>query len=677
MNNANDSTRSPFVVPGHGIPEPQPRRTPQGPTRDAGTNHNPFRWVVPSEEVGHESPALPGQDHIIIDHEPTQRTDHNDRTSDGHNNDALDRTGQPRRLNPMINPVPETGDHSSIPKPTIQTSGYGRLLDDRDDEDDDRTSVNGHSEDKAIPPLMDSFGNINRVLDDETASLSDSTGDRDATLGDPQSRVSTGSHGGDGDQPMTTSPRRSNVTVSDSVSYAMDSSRLREGVQIGTVKRELIEYRPRVKRRTPRPQSRPPFSPQIPKILDFLTRWRIGTTVQLARVAGWRDPNKNRLVKKLRAYDEVGFLRETNLYAGPKIWTATEHGAERGFHSWLGGVKASEINPMSQSHSFGLSSIASWLLCPWDTTPNILGLSPDEWNQVRGEIRDGTAYVIAEREYRSSYSSIRTTRTGLLPPEYRHGFIGGPGGHETPVPGAWREWARRFKNGDSTLADSPELLACDPEFMGANMWMWIIWGNGVWNPKVLETRAAGDGIDVDDPEWAGRDGETRLRAGYRRYGYVPIEERVDYATNKPRLNKELGDKFSLWDHLPDLIIARRRTDDEYADPQSIAIELELTAKTSDAYARTMASYGSTLGQTLYRKVIWLVPSKTIADRIREGASQVGMILGEDYDIVPFVTSNKVSVVKSSFYTGVDILPGKWSKRGIIEPCEFDRSIPLS
>ena len=141
------------------------------------------------------------------------------------------------------------------------------------------------------------------------------------------------------------------------------------------------------------------------------------------------------------------------------------------------------------------------------------------------------------------------------------------------------------------------------------------------------------------------------------------------------MNKALGDRFALWDHLPDMIIARRRTPD--GRPQSIAIELELSAKTPETYARTMASYGSTLGQTLYRKVIWLVPSKTIADRIRAGASQVGMILGEDYEIVPFVTSNKVSVVKSSFYTGTDILPGCWNRRGLIEPTMDGRSIPLA
>ena len=630
---ANATTRSPFVVPGQGNPEPN-ASTPQCASPTTRTPTNPFRWVVPSGATGNESPALPGHDHGPS-HKSTQIND----------NDAHGQAGQPRRLNPV---------------------GSVRLLDDHDDEDDDRTSVNGHSEE--WQPIEDGTpwpggtgddgGHV--TGDDETPFVLngvlrvDETGGRDdATLGDGP-RVSTGVLGG---------------TVS------IDLNQLREGVQIGTVKRELIDYRPRSKRRTPRQQSRPPFSPQIPKILDFLTKWRIGTTVQLARVAGWRDSNEQRVLKKLRSYDEVGFLRETNLYAGPKIWTATTRGAEFGFHPWLGGVKASEINPMSQSHSFGLSSIASWLLCPWDTTPNILGLPDDEWSQVRGEITTGTAYVLAEKEYRSAYSSLRTTGRGLLPPEYRHGFIGGPGCH-TPVTGAWREWARRFKTGDATLADSPELLACDPEFMGENLWMWIIWGNAVWNPKVLETRA-GQEVDLDDLSWAGRDGESRLRAEFRRYGYVPIEERLDYASNKPVLNKELGDRFALWDHLPDLIIARRRSDDGYADPQSIAIELELSAKTPDAYARTMASYGSPLGQTLFAKVIWLVSSKTIADKIRAGASQVGMILGEDYEIVPFVTSNKVSVIKRSFYSGSDILPGRWNQRGLIEPCEDGRSIPLA
>ena len=83
--------------------------------------------------------------------------------------------------------------------------------------------------------------------------------------------------------------------------------------------------------------------------------------------------------------------------------------------------------------------------------------------------------------------------------------------------GAWREWALAYKNGDATLDESPELLACDPEFMGANLWMWIIWGNSVWNPKVLEDRASmEEGIDLDDPEWSGRAGELSLRSEFRR-----------------------------------------------------------------------------------------------------------------------------------------------------------------
>ena len=469
---------NPFVVPGakRSVESTSNTQDPT-PTRDAESRrqgsmiHNPFRWVVPDKptSTGQEgnrinesrpttsvsSPALPGQDHgDPQSHMIPQRTDHNDNLNPTPGDSML----VPSATNPQPVEIPQSTGLIN-PNP-----GRDTLTEDWDD-DDDRTS---------------------RI--EESHGVTE--GDRHRQL----EHESTGST-------MTTLTRRSNVTVSDDGGvYAVDSTRLREGVQIGTVKRELLDYRPRSKRRPPRQKTRLPFSPQIPKILDFLTRWRIGTTVQLARVAGWRDSNENRVLKKLRSYDEVGFIRETDLYAGPKIWTATEHGAELGFHPWLGGVKSSEINPMSQSHTFGLSSIASWLLCPWDETPNILGLAPDEWRQVRGEIREGTAYVLAEKEYRSSYSSLRTTRTGLLPAEYRHGFIG-YGGHENPITGAWREWARAYKSGAAKLDESPELLACDPEFMGANMWMWIIWGNGVWNPKVLETRA-GLEVDLDDPEWS-------------------------------------------------------------------------------------------------------------------------------------------------------------------------------
>lgn len=628
---------------------------------------------------------------LDVDHHPIKQDTRNMQEAATATPAASDHGSSDKSQNAGINPRLDARQTAafgvSARRRKVNTSGvdYSGLLDGiedptEDEDNDDPFGINGFNEEWSPTPDDDpSLG----VFDGSGVDGEDSgdDGDDDDPFG-INGYLDDEMDGGSG----------STATGQDGAggSYAVDQSKLREGVQIGAVKRELRDFihNPKIVDKAIarkiqllecKKKMRIPFSPKIPKILDFLTRWRIGTTLQLARIAGWKESNERKLVKKLRVYDEVGFMRETDIYAGPKIWTAQEHGAELGFHPWLGGVKSSEINPMSQSHTFGLSSIASWLLCPGDNAPNILGLSPDEWNQVRGEIKDGTAYVLAEKEYRSSYSSIRNSGRGLLPSEYRHGFIGYAGGQLNPVHGAWQEWALAYKNGDATLDESPELLACDPEFMGANLWMWIIWGNAVWNPKVLEDRAVlEEGIDLDDPEWSGRDGELRLRSEFRRYGLVDIEERLDYATNKPMINKELGDRFALWDHLPDMIIARRRTDDEYADPQSIAIELELSAKSnSDVYARTMAAYGSPLGQTLYRKVIWLVSSKTIADRIRAGANKVGMILGEDYDIVPFVTSNKASVIKKSFYTGADILPGKWSRSGRIEPCEFDRSIPLS
>ena len=675
-------------------PQEQPTRT-ASPSRQGDVHHTPFVWGVPNKptkaeqeaDLGNESPQPSVKSPASSDHE----------SSDKSQNAGVD---------PRLGVWQTAASGVSIRRRKGNMSGvdYSGLLDGIEDptedgDDDDPFGINGFNEEWSPTPDDDpSLG----VFDDSGVDGEDS-GD-DGNDDDPFGI--NGTHGGNVSSTlnqhnvklehdrsrinMDALTARSHVDVSDGGSYAVESSKLREGVQIGTVKRELGDFihNPKIVDKAIarkiqlleyKKKMRIPFTPKIPKILDFLTRWRIGTTLQLARIAGWKDSNEQRLVKKLRVYDEVGFMRETDIYAGPKIWTAQEHGAELGFHPWLGGVRSSEINPMSQSHTFGLSSIASWLLCPGDNAPNILGLAPDEWNQVRGEIKDGTAILLAEKEYRSSYSSIRNKSKGLLPSEYRHGFIGYAGGQLNPVHGAWQEWALAYKSGDATLDESPELLACDPEFMGANLWMWIIWGNSVWNPKVLEDRAVlEEGIDLDDPEWSGRDGELRLRSEFRHLGYVDIEERLDIASNKPMINKELGDRFALWDHLPDMIIARRRTDDEYADPQSIAIELELSAKSTILdYSRTMAAYGSPLGQTLFAKVIWLVSSKTIADRIRAGANKVGMVLGEDYDIVPFVTSNKASVIKKSFYTGADILPGKWSRRGIIEPCEFDRSIPLS
>ena len=670
-----------------------PTRT-ASPSQQGSANHTPFVWGVPNKPTKAEQEAVTGN-------EINQPSVKSPASSDRGSSDKSQNAG----VDPRLGVWQTAASGVSIRRRKGNMSGvdYSGLLDDIEDptedgDDDDPFGINGFNEEWSDTPDDDpSLG----VFDGSGVDGEDSGDD-----GDDDPFGINGTHGGNvsidlnrhnvklehesSRSPMDALTARSHVTVDDGAGvYAVDSSKLREGVQIGTVKRELGDFihNPKIVDKAIarkiqlleyKKKMRIPFTPKIPKILDFLTRWRIGTTLQLARIAGWKDSNERRLVKKLRVYDEVGFMRETDIYAGPKIWTAKEHGAELGFHPWLGGVKSSEINPLSQSHTFGLSSIASWLLCPGDNAPNILGLAPDEWNQVRGEIKDGTAILLAEKEYRSSYSSIRNSGRGLLSSEYRHGFIGYAGGQLNPVSGAWQEWALAYKNGDATLGESPELLACDPEFMGASLWMWIIWGNAVWNPKVLEDRAVlEEGIDLDDPEWSGRAGELRLRSEFRQYGYVDIEDRLDYATNKPLLNKEVGDRFALWDHLPDMIIARRRTDDEYADPQSIAIELELSAKSILDYARTMAAYGSPLGQTLYRKVIWLVSSKTIADRIRAGANKVGMILGEDYDIVPFVTSNKVSVVKKSFYSGTDILPGKWSKRGTIEPCEFDRSIPLS
>lgn len=463
--------------------------------------------------------------------------------------------------------------------------------------------------------------------------------------------------------------------------YSMDSDAIAEGTSIGKVKQNLkdIIHTPHdvdaaVARSIQilefRKKRRIPFSKKIPKAMDFLTRWRYATTFQIARAVGWRDTNENRLVQKLRVYEEIGWLNEDVQFAGPRLWYVTNQGAGMGMHSWLGGTPLHTVNPQSQSHSIGLTSIASWLLCPRDDVPNVLGLDPYEWVELRRELRNGDAKLVSEKEFRSTWSSIRVSNSGLLPAEYRHGFIGYP---EDGIPGAWRQWAVNYKNGMASLADSPEYDACDVQNMGENMWMWVIWGNYVWNPTELVLRAEEDGIDIrHDPKYKDKDERARILARYREYGYVHVEDRLDVATNRPKINREMGDAFSLLDHLPDLLIARKR-DPKTAASRNIAIELEIHAKSVDDYARTMASFGSPLGKTLYDKVLWIVPNRAIANRIEAGARKVGMVLGDDYQIVPFTTQAK----RNSFYSGADILPGEWNERGFVVPGKLNRSISLS
>lgn len=461
--------------------------------------------------------------------------------------------------------------------------------------------------------------------------------------------------------------RGSSAATGGSGDSEIDEKALRFGVKVGTGKAKL-EKRLRNKHDVDAAIARRvqvlewkkgfhvTFGAKEVRGLDYLTRWSYATTAQIARVVGWRDRKERRLVRALEKWEEMGWVRQDVVFSGPRLWYPRRDGAELSEHAWLGGVSPARVNPMSQSHSLGLSSIASWLLCGWEDAPDILQLGEQEWRQLQADVKAGEALVISEKEYRAPWTRIRQTHKGLLPAEYRHAFIGdiAHGGE-----GRYQQWARDYQAGKAKLEDSPDWVACDPSLQGDDMWIWTLWSNYVWNPKLALNAARMDGVDVDGVDRAAQLAAIR---DYRGSGYVPVEDRLDVASNKPLVNKEMGDAFALLDHLPDLIIARKR-DPRTGAARSVAIELELTAKQPADYARSMAGFGSTLGQTLFSQVVWVVPSKAVARAIELGARSVGLEEGVDYRIVPFASAEK----RNSFWSGADIVPAVFDKYHRVQP----------
>lgn len=375
--------------------------------------------------------------------------------------------------------------------------------------------------------------------------------------------------------------------------------------------------------------------------LDFLTRFSFSTMGQLARACGLSSVSTSMVRAKFNSWVRLGWVSLDPVFAGPELYYPKMDAVRLSQHPWLGKVAVSRLNPLSQSHSLGLSSIASWLImaaeCKNATKcPDILGLGV-EWETLKQELKEKKSFIISEREVRSAWSTLRKSCKGLLPQEFRHYFCGSNG--------VFQQWGRKYKQGLATLADSPELLACDPSFTGEKMWIWCLFDNYVWNSKNLKIQAQTQGVPAED----------YIRQ-HRMEGYSPIENRLDITTNKTILRYDLGDEFTTSDHLADLIVARQR-DPKTGLSRSLAVELELSCKDAKEYARILAAYGSVLGKTLFKTVIWVVPNYTIAKTIRKGGSMVGMVENVDYMIVPFATMAH----KNSFWSGADIIPAYFDK----------------
>lgn len=353
------------------------------------------------------------------------------------------------------------------------------------------------------------------------------------------------------------------------------------------------------------------------RVFDYLVRWRFATRLDVLRVGGWRG-FYGRKSYRLNEYRDLGFVNVDRIPLERLTYAQlTSTGVALSKYDYLGAEPATVITSGTRSHSLGLSSLASQLLAVDeeydDAKYDLLGLG-DGWGELRRDIRNGDAKVIAEREYRSALSRVRK---GMASPSAIT---------DAKVSGAMMKMFRdELRDGNGSFChDLYDWFCCDPQYGGAYAWLWTVFGN--WVVRDVEKNKYGRPLLID----------------------VHKERALD-DRGKPVLIP--GDRFATKDHLPDMIIARHRN--RNGSPNSIAIELELTAKSEEDYDQTMCGFMSNTGKILYRQVIWLVVQGATANLIRRGATKAGAVEGVDYRIVAVSSSD----TRSSFYNGADMRPG--------------------
>lgn len=359
------------------------------------------------------------------------------------------------------------------------------------------------------------------------------------------------------------------------------------------------------------------------RVLDYLVKWRFSTIRDIGRVAGWSE-SYLKTHRRLNAYIDVGLLTADRVpLENYRYVQLTPDGVFFSDYSFMGKEDVLDFLRSYRGHAFGLSSLASHLLNRMrnadEVERDLLGVGEDEYAEIRREIRDGVSRVVSEREFRSSWQSIRTgagrSPASLTDARFRHAME--------------KEYmdAHEVKGnpGSPLSRQTFELYCNNPEYKGSMAWLWVVYGNDV-------IQSTGNN-------------------GIRR---IPVDNVAVDDSGRPIIVKERGDLFSTRDHCPDLVIARPR-DRVTGRPRSIAVELELTAKTEDEYMRTMCAYTGTCGKLLYGKVVWQVVNAALGNLIRRGAVKAGAVEGRDFVIVPVYSED----VRGSFARGVDMQPGTW------------------
>lgn len=358
-------------------------------------------------------------------------------------------------------------------------------------------------------------------------------------------------------------------------------------------------------------------------ILDYLVRARFATLTDVGRVGGWSD-SYMKTRRRLHALEDVGLIKVDRVPFENYVYImATQDGLRLSGYGYLGIDNDMDVLRAYRGHAFGLSSLASHLMNRRkdadEVERDLLGVGEDEYAAIRKEILSGKSHVVMEREYRSAWKRVRETAgrspSALTEANYRHGM-------ET----LYMEAHEDKGNVRSRLTGQTfEYYCTNPDYRGDMAWLWIVYGNDI--------------VYRDN------------RGGYR---VKPVDNAAIDDKGRPVLVKANGDLFSTQDHCPDLIVCRPR-DLSSGRPGSIAVELELSAKTKDEYMRIMFGYMSKCGRLLYRMVVWQVVNAAIANIIRSGAGKAGAVEGRDYVIAPVHSGD----VKQSFNYGADMVPGAW------------------
>lgn len=90
-------------------------------------------------------------------------------------------------------------------------------------------------------------------------------------------------------------------------------------------------------------------------------------------------------------------------------------------------------------------------------------------------------------------------------------------------------------------------------------------------------------------------------------------------------------------HVPDLVVARSRSEDGSAN--SVAIELEIQNKSVDSYRRALTAYR--YSEKTYGRVVWVCHRAATANKLREVGREMGMLDSGFLKIVPVITSDGV------------------------------------